>query len=211
MIMKTQIRSSLKSLFKVSLLAILMLTFSCTQDQVNDIPENLNVQAAKGKTGKAVTRPIKAKLSNAPNTGGILPNEDCGFPVNANDIFGNMSHLGKIRPESYGVPTSCIFLDPSNVLYPGQFALITTYDVNYNGGNGHSIVTEEFTTIVFDDDTFVTGIFVGHVVIDPDASTGKFAGATGTMVFMNASFDGDESTWELEGEITYQQHLNRLQ
>ena len=131
------------------------------------------------------------------------PNTDCGFPLNANDIFGNMTHLGKIQPGSYGQPISCVFFDPSNDRYPGQFYLETIYRVNYIGAHGDAIHTIENTIIIFDDASFETGRFEGTVTVDPDNSTGRFAGATGNMVFVDATFVGSKSTWELVGEITY--------
>ncbi len=68
--MKTQTQSSLKVMFKLAMLALLMVVFSCSQETVLDSEldgtENLNAQAAKGKKGKRATRAIRAKLNNSP-------------------------------------------------------------------------------------------------------------------------------------------------
>ncbi len=198
-IMKTKIQSSLKAIFKLGMLALMVIAVSCSQetvqDSVNISPENLNAQAAKGKKGKRVTRAIRGKINNDANPD-LPPNTDCGFPLSANFINGNMGHLGKIQPGSFGRPTSCAFGGPG--------ILITTYDVNYIGAHGDEIRTLDYTTIICDDPndpTCPTGTFEGTVEIV--GGSGRFEGATGNMVFVDARFEGSISTWRLEGEITY--------
>ena len=61
---------------------------------------------AKSSKAKNATGAMKGKINNDATTSDIEPNFDCGFPLSANDIFGNMTHLGKIQPGSYGIPIS---------------------------------------------------------------------------------------------------------
>jgi len=186
----------------LAMLALISMVISCSQETAMGETEKLEAHSAKSSKGSVATRAIRAKLNNDANPD-LPPNMDCGFSLSANFIYGNMGHLGKIQPGSYGQPTSCVFFDPSNDRYPGQFYLETTYNVNYIGANGDAIHTTENTIIIFDDETFETGRFEGTVTVDPDNSTGRFEGATGNMVFVDARFAGSISTWRLEGEITY--------
>jgi hypothetical protein len=195
--MKTINYYLLKALFGVSILAMFLLSYSCSQETSMDGTENIEAYSAKSKKGAKTTRAMRGKINNDATTNpAIPPNEDCGFPLSANDIFGNMTHLGKIQPGSYGIPTSCSFGGPG--------ILITTYEVNYIGAHGDEIRTLDNTTIICDDPndpTCPTGTFEGTIEII--GGTGRFEGATGNMVFVDGSFIGSKSTWEVMGEITY--------
>ena len=220
--MKTKIQSSLKVIFKLAMLALIVMAVSCSQETVLDPAqngaENLNAQAAKGKKA----RPIKAKLFNFadPNqTEGNLLLCALGFPLTRNIINGNMSHLGKLQPGSdfdedegvpisgsYGVPTSCI---PNADLS----SLTTEFDVYYVAANGDRFVTKEFVTIDFNLDDFPdysVGTFTNTLYVNGDpipitivSGTGRFEGATGELFFVDAVFGPGGTTWELVGEITY--------
>lgn len=186
-----------KVLLGVSMLVMLLFAYSCSQETSLDPTENLEAHSAKSNKGAKATRAIRGKINNDATTNpSIPPNMDCGFPLSANDIFGNMTHLGKIQPGSYGIPTSCAFGGPG--------ILITTYEVNYIGAHGDEIRTLENTTIICDDPndpTCPTGSFEGTIEIM--GGTGRFEGATGNMVFADARFVGSKSTWRVVGEITY--------
>ena len=195
-------------------LALLLLAFgfvtnSCTQDSINDLnTEELDVVAAKSKKAKKATRAIRGRLNNAPNPEFDLLVCDIELPdpppdplpplpeiaLTTNNIYGNMGHLGKIQPDSFGRPQVCTF-----VLADGQ--IVSEYLVNYIGAHGDEIQTREYVTIIPDDETFATGSFEG--TIDIIGGTGRFENATGNMVFVDARFDGPISTWRVVGEITY--------
>lgn len=195
--MKTKIQSNLKTISYLAVLALIAMVISCSQETTMDGTENLEAHTVKSSKAAKATRAIRGKINNDATTNpAIPPNTDCGFPLNANDIFGNMTHLGKIQPESYGRPTSCTFGGPG--------ILITTYEVNYIGAHGDEIRTLENTTIICDDPTdptCPTGTFEGTIEIV--GGSGRFEGAEGNMVFKDASFVGSKSTWEVVGEITY--------
>jgi len=205
--MKAGIHNKSTSIFKVSILAVLMLTFSCTQDSVLDgaidSPEELNAQTAKSENGAQAKRVIRGKLNNKATTDPGAPAAVTCFetafgdiPLTTNNIFGNMTHLGKIQAMSYGVPVECIGLDPET------FTIESIYNVNYIGAHGDAIHTVEHVFIWLDPATeFTTGTFDGTIKIM--GGTGRFAEATGWMNFVDATFVGDESTWGLVGEITY--------
>jgi hypothetical protein len=221
--MKTQTQSSLKAMFKLAMLALLMVVFSCSQETVLDPEldgtENLNAQAAKGKKA----RPIKASLFNFPD-----PNQTVGdlllcapeFPLTRNVLGGNMSHLGKLQQGtkydetdmkpisgSFGVPTVCT---PTNL---EASSLETEFTVYYVAANGDQFVTKEFVTIDFnlvDFPDYSVGTFTNTlddfgdpIPIEIVSGTGRFEGATGELYFVDAVFGPMGTTWDLVGEITY--------
>lgn len=223
--MKTQIQSSLKAIFKLAMLALMVIAVSCSQetvqDSVNNSPENLNAQAAKGKKGKRVTKKISARIFNFPdpdqtaeNVVFCLPGEDPpAFPLSRNIINGNMTHLGKLQAGSeydedlnepiigsYGVPVSCT---------PGAEDLsvaFTEFIVYYVAANGDRFVTEEKVTLRFNVSPegvvdFNNGTFENTldmygdpipITIVSESGTGRFEGATGDLFQKNGTFSFDE-------------------
>jgi len=221
--MKTINYYLLKALYGVSILAMFLLAYSCSQETVLDPAqngaENLNARAAKGKKA----RPIKATLFNFadPNqTEGDLLFCAPGFPLTRNILGGNISHLGKLQQGaefnetdmepivgSFGVPTKCT---PTNV---NLSSLETEYTVYYIAANGDRFVTKEYVTIDFNLDEFPdysVGTFTNTLDGNGDpmpivivSGTGRFEGATGQLYFVGATFGPEGTTWELVGEIIY--------
>lgn len=211
-----------KALFGVSILAMFLLTYSCSQETVTDPAlnggENLNAQAAKGKKGKRVTKHITARIFNFAdpdqtdqNVLFCLPGDPPDFPLSRNIINGNMTHLGKLQPGSeydedlnepitgsYGVPTSCA---------PGAADLsvvFTEFIVYYVAANGDRFVTEEKVTLRFNvssggDVDFNNGTFENTLDVNGDpipitilSGTGRFDGAEGELFQKNGTFSFDE-------------------
>ncbi|WP_445386494.1 hypothetical protein ACT6NV_06750 [Robiginitalea sp. IMCC44478] len=230
--MKTMKPHQFKTLCGLALMGLLALFFSCTQESVNsDLNEadNLNLQAAKASQAKKVTKKISGRLVNFPDPN-ELPEEtlicfpqEFQFPLTRNTISGHMTHLGSLQEGisdpvtgerlsgSFGVPISCeINLETFNQLF-------TVYKVFYVAANGDYFETTEQVTINFpntfvDEDgvtqiDYTTGNFGGSAgfehAITIDGGTGRFAGASGHMDFVDATFGPDGSFWELVGEITY--------
>lgn len=212
-----------KILLGSSMLAIIFIAFSCTQEPVMDSlqnnAENLSSQAAKGKKA----RPIKASLFNFAD-----PNQSpedlvmCApeFPLTRNIIGGNMSHLGKLQQGleydenamepisgSFGVPTICTPTDPF------ASSLETEFFVYYVAANGDRFVTKEYVTIEFnlaDFPDYSVGTFTNTLDINGDpipiviiSGTGRFEDATGELFFVDAFFSPEGTTWDLVGSITY--------
>lgn len=196
-----------KVLLGASMLAMILFAYSCSQETSLDPTENLEAYSAKSDKGAKATRAIRAKLNNAPAvpleifTGGCFvdddpeTDEDEGLIVEltTNDIFGNMTHLGKIQPGSLGKPMVCNF--------NADGSLQTVYKVNYIGAHGDEIQTVESVTLICGNLDCSEGTFEGTIEIV--GGTGRFEGAEGNMVFVDATFVGPNSTWELVGEITY--------
>jgi hypothetical protein len=223
--MKTNKTLLLRTCLGMAVAALFLISYSCSPEgnssEFGDETE-LNAVDAKGKKA----RPIKAKLSNFadPNEQAplICDPQEFLFPLTRNILSGQMSHLGNIQPGvsdevtgsilsgSFGVPQSCqINLDTFR-------ELITIYQVTYVAANGDKIVTEEYVSIFFPNDTesgdidYSTGTFTNTLdsngnpipiqVVDGD---GRFDEASGELFFMNATFGPEGSSWELVGEITY--------
>ncbi len=211
--MKTKNRPSLKAMLKLALLALIVMAVSCSQETVQDPAqngaENLNGINAKSSNAAKATRAIRAKLNNAPAvpalptfTGNCFilddpdteeVNEEFIVELTTNDIFGNMTHLGKIQPGSFGMPVECNF--------NADGSLQTVYEVNYIGAHGDEIHTVENVTIICGNLECSEGTFEGTIEIV--GGTGRFEDADGYMEFVDATFVGPISTWELVGRITY--------
>jgi hypothetical protein len=197
--MKTINHYPSKVLLGVSMLAMILFAYSCSQETSLDPTENLEAYSAKSDKGAKATRAIRAKLNNDadPSVQPVLCSPSgAGIALTTNFIYGNMTHLGKIQPGSFGRPIEC-----EAVLAEGK--INSVYEVNYIGAHGDEIRTRENVTIIFnpEDPTFNTGTFEG--TIDIMGGKGRFEFATGNMVFVGASFVGSVSTWEVVGEITY--------
>jgi hypothetical protein len=199
--MKTKIQSSLKAISYLAILALIAMVISCSQETTMDGTENLEAHTVKSSKAAKATRAIRGKINNDADPSidpvvciGSTP--ELPIALNTNFIYGNMTHLGKIQPGSFGRPLEC-----EGILAEGK--IISVYEVNYIGAHGDEIRTRENTTIIFnpEDPTFNTGTFEGTIEII--GGSGRFEGATGTMVFKDASFVGSKSTWEVVGEIRY--------
>ena len=67
--MKTQIKSSLKAMLKLAMLALIMIAVSCSQETVIDSTpdgsENLEAHSAKSSKAAKATRAWRGKFTNA--------------------------------------------------------------------------------------------------------------------------------------------------
>ncbi|MDM9632680.1 hypothetical protein [Robiginitalea aurantiaca] len=217
--MKT-INSYLKNLFfGTSILAVLALAFSCTEDTASeDIgSEELNAVSIKGKKA----RPIKAQLDflfDYENTApanivpcpgtpppGTIPELPNGFALFQTIVSGNMAHLGNLQPGSEfdddkNEPISGSYLIPQTCDAIGTFPfeVRTTYLSVYVAANGDELHALENVRI-----NFATGTFEGEAEVQIHDGNGRFKNATGKWVLKNGTFDSVGASWEIEGEITY--------
>lgn len=204
-----------RTILGIAIMGFLLIFYSCSQETVLDPVEDLKAVNAKSKKGKEATRAWRGKFSNVANLD--QPTISCA-PVEAevvlttNTISGNMTHLGKIQPGSFGRPQE------GTCALTSENTLNVIYYVNYIGAHGDMITTEEAVTIIIDFDADPLGR-VGSFENTKDADgnvipikilegTGRFEGATGELLFKDAVFgpnvDGTiVSTWELVGTITY--------
>lgn len=214
--MKTNKQIFTKTIFGMALLAIFLFAYSCSKDTDRDPAENLNAIDVKSENANKTTRAWRGKFTNAADLTipvvGCIP--DVGFNLTTNIISGNMTHLGKIQPGSFGRP------QPGTCFLISENSAAVIFNVNYIGAHGDMITTEEAVTIIVDfdaDPSGLTGTFENSRDMDGNIipikileGTGRFEGATGELYFKNATFspnpDGSPTTvgdWELVGEITY--------
>lgn len=199
-----------KTIFKVALLAVLLFSFSCSQDSST---EDLNAVYAKGKK----SRPIKANLdfifdyqNTAPQN--IVPCPGTPTPPPGQNpialfqtiVSGNMAHLGNLQPgfefdDDNNVPLSGSYLIPQSCDATATFpTLVTTYTSVYVAANGDELHALEEVFI-----NFATGTFEGTAVVQEGEGSGRFTNATGTWNLINGTFDPVGASWEIAGEITY--------
>lgn len=198
----------MKTIFKLLFTTVILMAISCSQESVTDLTqENLTATDVKGKNA---TRAWRGKFTNVPDLNepniSCVP-EEAEVVLTTNIISGNMTHLGKIQPGSFGRPQegTCFLTGPNS--------LRSIYEVNYIGAHGDVITTTEDVTIIIDfdaDPSGQTGTFEntkdddGNIIpIIIKEGTGRFAGATGHLVFVDAVFGPDGSSWELVGKIMY--------
>jgi hypothetical protein len=205
-------------MYKLALAATILFAFSCDTESMNDT-SNQNLDAVRLK-GKKHAVPISARLQNfADPNQSIGDLQACfdgdgndlsgiGFALTRNVISGHMTHLGKLRPgisSEDGVPISGSFGNPTSCLVNVDFDRATTvYHVNYVAANGDELHTVEDVLLIFnlvDYPDYSVGSFEGTIEIV--GGTGRFKNASGNMVFVDAIFGPEGSSWELEGEITY--------
>ena len=221
--MKTLSVLKLRSMLTWTSLFAIVFFMSCTQESVNDPATDLSPVNAKSANGKKIAKSIYGRLSNFadPNQQEedilICNPQEFLFPLTRNILSGRMTHLGKLQtgisdPDtgemisgSFGVPLECD-------LNTETFDITSEYEVTYVAANGDTFKTREQVTIKFPNagvGDFTTGTFGGtegfdHAIeIIEGSGTGRFAGATGYMDFMNGQFGPEGSTWEVVGEIMY--------
>jgi len=123
--MKTQLKSSLKSLFKMTFLAIIFLAFSCSQENITDLSqENLKSEQAKGKkaNNKSVLKTlVKGAALNAANGLDIGPDGHLYVgSVNGQEIAVINKNNGKIInriTDGVQSPDDVVFSPDGKALY----------------------------------------------------------------------------------------------
>lgn len=213
--MKKSIQKCLRQSVRWGSLILLISAISCTQETADDPVENLETVNAKSNKAKKSTRAWRGKFSNVADLNqplvACIP-EEAGVALTTNIISGNMTHMGKIQPGSFGRPQEgTCFLTSEN-------SVRVIFYVNYIGAHGDMITTVEDVTLIIDfeaDPLGQVGTFEnsrdadGNIIpIKILEGTGRFEGATGELLFKDAVFSPGPngtvlSTWELEGEITY--------
>ena len=184
-------KKSILVLFKALLLVTLFIGVSCTSESISDL------DSANKKTNQK-ERPMKGNFSNTPVEGldpFICLPDVLGIPLTTNHLFGNVTHLGKLQDGSLGLPQTCEVYDLAT------FTLRITYNTIYVTPNGDELYGFSETFVTPAPPTFTTGTFTGTVEIV--GGTGRFDDASGGWDFVNASFVGDNSTWQIDGSITY--------
>ncbi|MGB5237235.1 MAG: hypothetical protein WBN59_06335, partial [Flavobacteriaceae bacterium] len=143
--MKQSIQKCLRQSVRWGSLILLISVISCTQETANDPMENFETVNAKSNKAKKSTRAWKGKFSNVadPNQPLVacVP-EEAGVALTTNIISGNMTHMGKIQPGSFGRPQegTCFLTSESSVR--------VIFYVNYIGAHGDMITTVEDVTLI---------------------------------------------------------------
>ena len=188
-------KKSILVLFKALLLVTLFIGVSCTSESISDL------DSANKKTNQK-ERPMKGNFSNTPVEGldpFICLPDVLGIPLTTNHLFGNVTHLGKLQDGSLGEPFEC------EIVNDNPFTLKVMYNTKYVTPNGDVLIGLSKTFVIpdtdLDDPDRSFGTFTGTVKIV--GGTGRFADAEGSWDFVNASYEGPNSTWQIDGSITY--------
>ncbi len=213
--MKKSMQKFLRPTLLLGSMILLISAISCTQESTADPMENLETVNAKSENAARTTRAWRGKFTNVgdPSIPLVSCIPDVGFDLTTNIISGNMTHLGKIQPGSFGRPQegTCFLTGPNTA--------VVIFYVNYIGAHGDMITTVETVALTVDleaDPSGLTGSFDnardadGNIIpITILEGTGRFEGATGELYFKDATFVpapdglGTIGDWELVGEITY--------
>lgn len=182
----------------IFILAVTTMLFACKKDTVQTVQEKSKPSLEKMSAKKKHTVPISGDLSNAP-----VPNAPpviCSdlFPISGqNFLYGNVSHMGKLKSGSLGTAQVC------NITGFDPLRATITYTEVKVAANGDKVFSNSIIYIVGDTETGgATGTWTGSGIIT--GGTGRFDGATGAWDFSNARFFADgTSTWSISGNITY--------
>ena len=170
---------------------------------------------------QAQVKPFKITGGGVAPDGLPLP----GQPGRSHWSVGNASQLGKYAGDGT-VKTDSAVYDPSTGTFAGEFGSGSPY--NFTAANGDELVcyygrtdkgadepgTFELTIVGVSPDGFpiVEALFIAEFVPQPELSTGKFAGVTGSWImyawtepFILGSSDPIEYTWEGTGSLTFPQ------
>jgi hypothetical protein len=170
---------------------------------------------------EAQVKPFKITGSGTALTGLPLPGQD----PRDHDIVGNATHLGRYTGIG-SVQTESAAPNPQTGTIQGKFGsgsvytfvaangdkLVTIYGRDEDGVEGEAIGDFELTPVgvTEDGDLIVTAAFIADFVVQPELSTGKFSGVTGswtmyafTEPFVLGSMDPAGYRWEGEGELTF--------
>jgi uncharacterized membrane protein len=109
---------------------------------------------------------------------------------NGNGTAGTITQGGRLNGTVQEVFTSAITPTPD----PNAFSLTNDYTVTTRRG-----VLKTHNVGIFD---IALGVFTDFARIDPNASTGDFAGATGVLYINGRATDGG-ATAEITGEICF--------
>lgn len=177
--------------------AVLLLA-SCKKENISESISPAESPTATISKAK-VTRPFTGDISNAgvPDAPGV----SCSgaFPISGkNFIYGNVSHMGRLKSGSFGIAQVCEVTD-----FDTYLALNITYKEIWVAANGDQLYSNTVIDVVGNPlDGGATGTWTGSSVIT--GGTGRFEGATGHFNPLNGHYFADgTATWSVKGEITY--------
>jgi hypothetical protein len=168
---------------------------------------------------QAQVKPFKISGGGVAPDGLPLP----GQPARSHWSVGNATHLGKYAGDGT-VKTDSADFDPSTGKIIGEFGSGSPYI--FTAANGDELVcyygrtekgadvpgTFELTIVGFlpDSTPIVEALFIAEFVPQPEQSTGKFAGVTGSWImyawtepFVLGSSDPIVYSWEGTGSLTF--------
>lgn len=173
-------------------LAVLLFA-GCQKENISDNKSQLDALSLDQKAPVKKARPLSGSLNNAP-VPGFEPASCSGiFTVSGqNFIYGNVSHLGRLKSGSLGTVKAC------NFFVDGQI----TYDEVWVAANGDELYMDSYIVIAPDPVIPGVGTWTGEGIIR--GGTGRFDGASGKWRFVDSKYFADgTSTWGITGEINY--------
>jgi hypothetical protein len=145
-----------------------------------------------------------------------------GQPARPHNIVGVAPFLGLHTGSGMVQPYSIDVFDPDNGVIAGEFKgsftfqkrngskLATTYGDTEAGASTAGRYTINIIGMTEDNQPIATAFFVAEFVVDPTASTGQFAGVTGswtmyaqTAPFVLGSDDSLDYAWAGAGSLTF--------
>jgi hypothetical protein len=172
-------------------------------------------------SAQAQVKPFKIRGSGTALEGLPLPGQD----PRPHDIAGNATHLGRYTGIGT-VQTDTAVFHPETGTFAGEFGsgspyvfaaangdkLVTWYGRTDHGAQEPGTFKLTIVDVTEEGALVVTAEFIAEFVVQPDESTGKFAGVTGSWImyaftdpFVLGSTDPGAYWWEGEGELTFPQ------
>lgn len=162
-------------------LALLILSFGCSKDDLVTVPGEAPYKAGNGEKN------IKFVKSSGTLEYGYYDDYTMYYDINGG---GNATFIGKFTVVNHGVVdiTDYIPGDPMNII---------SWEGIITAANGDQI----FTEMVYGP-YFPEGPEVAYYNYEVTGGNGRFEGATGGDLVMYGSTDQVNGTWELKGEGT---------
>jgi hypothetical protein len=191
----------MKKLLFISLAVLLFA--GCQKESISENKAQFDAVSESNQANNTKARPLSGNLTNAPNPdaapilcSGVIPVSGQNF------IYGNVSHLGQLKPGSLGTALNCDITNFPSALDPSLRGTVT-YNEVWVAANGDKVFN--FSTIYIVGnvaDGGATGTWTGSGTIT--GGTGRFEGASGSWDFVNGRYFADgTSAWSISGSITY--------
>jgi len=189
---------------KLLFISMAVLLFAaCQKESITENKSQFDAVSESSQANNPKARPISGDLNNAPDPDAAPVLCSGVVPISGqNLIYGNVSHMGKLKSGTVGIALDCEITNFPSALDPSFRATINFNEI-WVAANGDKLFSSSTIYIVGDPATQnTTFTWTGSNIVT--GGTGRFEGATGGWQQLNGKFFADgTATWSISGNITY--------